>query len=231
MRNALQEKGFFDDDGPKKLIICGDLFDRGSESEQLLNFILELMEKGEVILVRGNHEDLLLEFLDQLKKYKHIQCYHNDNGTVKTVRSLTGITNLRYHKDEVLDTMMNGPVMQKIIPAMVNYFETNNYVFVHGWIPLGPNWRNATTYEWSHARWANGMDHAHDAHIVPGKTVVCGHWHASYGHCNFEHNGPEFGVGADFSPYYADGIIAIDACTAYSGKVNCIVIEDETTEV
>ena len=27
--------------------------------------------------------------------------------------------------------------------------------------------------------------------------------------------------------YYADGIIAIDACTAFSRKVNCIVIEDD----
>ena len=30
----------------------------------------------------------------------------------------------------------------------------------------------------------------------------------------------------DFSPYYGPGIIAIDACTAFSGKVNCLVIED-----
>lgn len=31
---------------------------------------------------------------------------------------------------------------------------------------------------------------------------------------------------ADFSPYYNKGIIAIDACTAKTLKVNCIVIED-----
>ena len=28
------------------------------------------------------------------------------------------------------------------------------------------------------------------------------------------------------SLYYGPGIIAIDACTAFSGKVNCLVIED-----
>ena len=37
----------------------------------------------------------------------------------------------------------------------------------------------------------------------------------------------EFGKDSDFSPFYADGIIAIDGCTAFSGKVNCIVLEDE----
>ena len=42
----------------------------------------------------------------------------------------------------------------------------------------------------------------------------------------YEHKGTEFGEDADFSPYYGPGIIAIDACTAFSGKVNCLVIED-----
>jgi len=32
---------------------------------------------------------------------------------------------------------------------------------------------------------------------------------------------------ADFSPYSAPGIIALDACTARSGIVNCIVVEDD----
>jgi hypothetical protein len=42
-----------------------------------------------------------------------------------------------------------------------------------------------------------------------------------------EGKGTERGAGADFSPYYGEGIIAIDASTANSGKVNCIVLEDE----
>jgi hypothetical protein len=58
------------------------------------------------------------------------------------------------------------------------------------------------------------------------KTIVCGHWHASYGHVKFEHKGSEFGPDADFSPYYGDRIIAMDACTAESGKVNVLVLED-----
>ena len=60
-----------------------------------------------------------------------------------------------------------------------------------------------------------------------GKTIVCGHWHCSYGHREFEGNGSEFGEDADFSPYYGKGIIVLDACTAVSGKVNVIVLEDE----
>ena len=62
--------------------------------------------------------------------------------------------------------------------------------------------------------------------LESGKTVVCGHFHTSYGHSKFERKCTEFGEDADFSPFYAEGIIAIDGCTAHSGKVNCIVIED-----
>ena len=32
MIKALTEKGYFEDKEPHKLIICGDMFDRGSES-------------------------------------------------------------------------------------------------------------------------------------------------------------------------------------------------------
>lgn len=77
---------------------------------------------------------------------------------------------------------------------------------------------------WKKARWYNGMMAAKTARA--NKTVVCGHWHASFGHSNFEHKGAEFGEDADFTPYYGKGVIAIDACTAHTGFVNCLVIDD-----
>lgn len=86
------------------------------------------------------------------------------------------------------------------------------------------SWREADREQWNRARWFNGMDAAQTAD--ENKTIVCGHWHTSYGHSKYEHKGTEFGEDADFSPYYGPGIIAIDACTAFSGKVNCLVIED-----
>lgn len=48
MIKALTEKGYFDDKEPHKLIICGDMFDRGSESVAMQKFIMELLEKDEV---------------------------------------------------------------------------------------------------------------------------------------------------------------------------------------
>ena len=62
--------------------------------------------------------------------------------------------------------------------------------------------------------------------IEEGKTVVCGHYHTSYGHARIDHSCSEWDVDADFSPFRAEGVWAIDGCVAYSQKVNCIVIED-----
>jgi len=121
-----------------------------------------------------------------------------------------------------------------IIPSMLDYYETSHYIFVHGWIPCHttpiyegiPDWRTASEEMWDKARWINGMAAAHAGVIEAGKTIVCGHWHCSFGHANFEGSGSEFGDDADFTPYYGDGIIALDACTGRSRRVNVIVLED-----
>jgi hypothetical protein len=88
-------------------------------------------------------------------------------------------------------------------------------------------WKMATEEDWAKARWYNGMEIACGMKkILPDKTIVCGHVNTSFGHTHYEKKGSEFGPKADFSPFYAEGIIALDACTAFSGKMNCIVIDD-----
>ena len=62
LKVALTENGFFEDKTPHKLVICGDLFDRGQQALLLQEFILDLLSKEEVILIKGNHEDLILCF-------------------------------------------------------------------------------------------------------------------------------------------------------------------------
>lgn len=241
LRSALDEKGFFSDTEPRKLIICGDLFDRGREAPQLQAFIVELMKNDEVILIRGNHEDLMLELIDDWESKAYLLSYHNSNGTVDTVLQLTETPGLYpVNAARVRQKLIETPFLAEIIPAMLDYYETENYVFVHGWIPcqmLGSGgrlsvysaidgWREASRTAWQTARWLNGMEAARQGVTEKGKTIVCGHYHTSYGHSKIEGACTEFGDDADFSPYKADGIIAIDSCTARTHKVNCIVIDD-----
>ena len=233
LKKALEEKGYFSDPEPHKLIICGDLFDRGREALIMQDFVLEEMAKDRIILVRGNHEDLLQDYVDNNCMP---ESHHLSNGTVGTVMQLTDFSEARALTDfvKMAQEMRKTPLMTKILPSMINYYEAGNYIFVHGWIPCVqnkygyvkiPNWRTeAFEEEWYFARWMNGME-VWKSVKEEGKTIVCGHWHASYGHSVYEGKGPQNGLGADFTPFIADGIIALDACTALSGFVNCIVVE------
>mgnify|MGYP002859839145 CR=1 FL=1 len=229
--SALEEAGYFSDSEPHKLIILGDLFDRGSEAEALQTFVME--HRDEMILIRGNHEDLFAELVteDEGVPYSH----HISNGTYQTALQLTGydFAIARIRNYDFAEAARKTPYYSEIMPSMVNWFETENYVFVHGWIPCihgrsgysyYDEWREASDGEWSSARWYNGMDAVRTC--MEEKTIVCGHWHTSYGHSKYEGHGSEFGADADFSPYYAPGIIALDACTGFSGRVNIITIED-----
>lgn len=242
LNTALRRCGYFEDTEPHKLIICGDLYDRGTEALQLQEFLLELLSKDEVILIRGNHEDLALNLLHTWNQGSYLQRHHNLNGTVDTVCQLTEFSarDVFTKPKEVGGAFLQNPYIQTIIPAMVDYYETDHYIFTHGWIPCTPisigndqreyvpiaDWRNAGAAQWDKARWINGMEAAYGGIIEAGKTIVCGHWHCSFGHSRYNHDGGEFDNEPNFAPYYGDGIIALDACTALSGKVNCIVVED-----
>ena len=60
---ALTKAGFFADSAPHKLVILGDLFDRGKEALKLQAFLSALLDQDQVILIRGNHEDLFEELV------------------------------------------------------------------------------------------------------------------------------------------------------------------------
>lgn len=235
LHTALSNAGFFTDREPHKLVILGDLFDRGMEALKLQAFILERMEKDEVILIRGNHEDLMEIFVEEgaVPYDTHIR-----NGTFSTALQLTGFSSGKaiVNPEEFAAAIKETPFYKTIMPAMLNYYETGHYIFTHGWIPCDceargqycaySDWRSSDENEWKKARWYNGLLAAQTV-TEDDKTICCGHWHTSFGHSVLEGKGSEFGEDADFSPYTAPGIIALDACTALSGFVNCIVIEDQ----
>ena len=117
---ALTEKGFFKDENPHKLIICGDLFDRGQEAVKLQEFIIDLMKKDEVILIRGNHEDLILKLVNDYQRWMVepvVYTAHWSNGTVGTVMQLTGmdLQEITINAKAMKMRMENTPFFKKIL--------------------------------------------------------------------------------------------------------------------
>lgn len=233
---ALNNAGFDKNNEDHYLVVCGDCFDRGPDSGLLLQFLMSLDRK---ILIKGNHDALLEECCMREFPYS----YDCSNGTVRTINDI-GDAGMGYTFDDCCQRTWNKTAAYRNL--LVNYLETKNYIFVHSWIPVinkdglpahytygrsfefNPNWRNASQKEWDDATWGNPFAMA-ERGLMPDKTVVFGHWHCSTGWAKSEGRS-EFGDDAKFDPYYGDGFIAIDACTAYSGKCNVIVIEDEFLE-
>ena len=230
---ALKNAGFDENNEDHYLVVCGDCWDRGPESAKVWKYLRDLPRK---VLVRGNHEQLLLNCCERGYPGQH----DISNGTAKTIFHLG-------YGDEFEDwCKYTLAKVRPFIDSMVNYFETKNYIFVHSWIPVinkdglpahytygrkfefNPDWRNASQEDWDAATWGNPFAMA-DRGLMPNKIIVFGHWHASTGWAKTEGRS-EFGEDAKFDPYYGDGFIAIDACTAHSKKCNVIVLEDEFLE-
>ena len=235
---ALTEKGFEKDNPEHILCVCGDLFDRGNESKQLFQFVKELNLQSRLIYVKGNHEGLLFDCVDEIAKGRIPSRHHFSNGTVKTICMLCGQSEWIVYdpskRDEILKTMQ--PVLDFINENCVNYAEIGDYILVHGWIPCFQHlddFRDADQDDWNQATWLNGMDMwRNPKNKVEGKTIICGHWHCSWGWSHIRQERKEWPQLnrkdwlKSFEPFVDDGIMAIDACTAYTGKVNCIIISE-----
>lgn len=223
-KNALDKSGFEVGNKNHLLIVLGDCFDRGDESQETLDFLMSVPNK---VLIRGNHEYLIEELCRRGFPLPH----DHSNGTYQTVMDLDLKAETR---DAACETTMIK--LKPLLNQMVNYFETDKYIFVHSWIPCNryfkydPNWRKARQARWEAATWGNPLTMAEKGLNQTGKTIVCGHWHCSSGWAK-EAGIPEFGYGSCCEPYYyKDKLIMIDACTAATKVVNILVLEDGLLE-
>ena len=234
---ALDEAGFDPANPEHMLIVCGDCWDRGAQPKEVMDYLMNL---DRCVLVKGNHEDLF----EKLCRKAYPDSYDNSNGTLGTIIDLVKPTK---HMAFINACIEAERIAKPFLDKMVNYYETKNYIFVHSFVPLKTlddmprhytkgkvyekmeNWREAHNKDWEEARWGNPFQLALNG-FLPDKCLVFGHWHTSWPRHHYtwsDEAEPEWGEDADFSPYYGNGYIGIDACTAYSGKVNVLVLEDD----
>lgn len=221
LKEALQKAGFDKDNEDHLLICCGDYFDRGDENLEVLQFFERLKHK---VLLRGNHEDMLLKLLQTGKLLPH----HYINGTINTLKNIFG----KYFADPVDDTIdFSGKTrtvdrLCQFIGETVDYYETDRYVFVHGWLPengqTAQTRKAAGTQAWEKARWVKWTEKYDGKPPLPDKTLICGHMPSFYAH-GFDPTRKE----KDASVFYGNGLIALDAGTRDSGQVNVLVLQGE----
>lgn len=240
----LNRKGFEIENEDHILIVCGDIFDRGNESLKLYNFIKSI-PKNRRILIRGNHEYLFIDLLSKdLPDY-----YDYTNGTVQTFKDLTCNRYSNWY-DLVLDKELQMIKKWFLSNEWIDYFETNNYILTHAFIPLNinpdspakhmytadisfleykNNWRDSSPKEFENSTWGCPWKLAKAGLNKTGKTIVCGHWHTADFYNNLKNLRVRYNLYLN-NPIFVSKrykIIGLDACTAATNKVNVLVLNED----
>ena len=220
LEEALNRSGFDRDHEDHLLVCCGDYFDKGDENVQVLDFFEGLERK---VLLRGNHEDMLLKLLTTGKMHPH----QFINGTENTLENFFGTfaPDPVDHRVDLSGKTETVDRLCRFINSTVDYYETERYVFIHGWLPergeTSKGRAAATAQDWEKARCASWVRHYKGQPPLPDKTLICGHV-------------PTFCAGfLNITPatkgdttFRDNGFIAIDAGTMDSKKINVLVLEE-----
>ena len=217
--SSLSEAGFDPKNPNHLLIVIGDLFDRGTENRRVLEYLSGIKNK---ILIRGNHEDILMQTLTT-SRVDRLQMI---NGTLSTL----GEFFTYYNGESLLDTIESSQrrvadMLVDLIESMYDYFETDGYIFTHGWITEDANendFRYADSSKWQRARWLRWHNLYPNFTIPDGKTIVVGHTPCYYASM-FDKTRSDY----DCSIFYGNGLVAIDGAAVSKGRVNVFVTEDE----
>ena len=162
--------------GDPRVIFLGDIIDRGPSSRQALDLVQEeLCRNSQSVLIQGNHEDLMLRFIDGGADSSRGWRW---NGGDQTVASY-GINGFGFRdddgferfEDELAELFMehHGNHLD-LIRAAPSFFETQEYFFVHAGIDPSVSLDQQDPYL---MRWNGKLLMAHHGPLA--KMVVHGH--------------------------------------------------------
>ena len=245
--SGLEEAGYDENNENHLLISVGDAFDRGEESLAVYEYLKRLSDKGKAIILKGNHTNFLVDYLTG-KDIKPFNYYNNGTKTTladflhrtdpfeswcmidQNIKEPTYGDFARWISNARLEIMHEYPELLKWLKERPYYYETKHYIFTHGGIDtLASDWHSPyceryNFTDWEALIWDDGSFFGKSINNTD-KTVVIGHFGTN-------HLRKMYDTGRDDAKWSIlkrdDGrVIAIDATTIISHKVNVLVIEDE----
>ena len=242
MISDLYESGYDKNDPNHLLVVCGDIFDRGRENLEVYEYLKGLTDKGKAIVIAGNHNKFLIEYLDgtNISPFNYME-----NGTNETLADFLHETSpfetwCFFNEKtptygafatwiEIARNMINEeyPELLGWLKSLPRYYETENYIFAHASLDLkSPNWREPHCEKWNLVDW-DALDFDDGNFVLKnnntGKSIVVGHFDT--GHLRQMH---KMGKYEDHSILEtADNKIFIDGCVPLTKKVNVLVLQKE----
>ncbi|MHA1107950.1 MAG: metallophosphoesterase family protein [Alphaproteobacteria bacterium] len=192
-------------EGKRKLLIyLGDYVDRGSSSRQVVDYLLgDPLPQFDIILLRGNHEEMMLSFLDD----PEIAPMWMINGGEATLASY-GIGEIQGETIERRNRNIQTALKERLPRSHVEFLYrlglhhvAGDYLFVHAGVAPGVALKEQVVEDllWIREAFINS-DADHGKCVVHGHTVVA-------------------------EPEIRDNRIAIDTGAYYSNILSCLVVD------
>lgn len=102
-----------------KIVFLGDYIDRGADSSGVIDFIIELGQKYDVVALKGNHEAMFMDFLE----------HPESTGAALFILNGGGSTLASYSEDE--GHFEVPPEHIKFLSKCLTYYESEEHFFVH----------------------------------------------------------------------------------------------------
>jgi serine/threonine protein phosphatase 1 len=143
------------------VITLGDCVDRGPDSRDVIEQLLELRQRCHLVPLLGNHEEMMLNFLDRRAQPDNwLEC--------------GGQATLESYRNSEQDTGAAGQIPDRhveFIRSWINFHEEKSHFFVHG--GYEPN-QPLAGQRWNVLRWHSLRNAVPPPH-ASGKTAVVGH--------------------------------------------------------
>lgn len=147
------------------LVFLGDLIDRGPRSRQVVETILKLQKLAQVVVIRGNHEEMLEAFVGKQLELSVWLKY----GGLSTLDSYGFVGNRNFLP----------PTHAALFTQLVDFHAEEDYFFAHA--SYDPN-LPLEEQPWQELRWLSLHEMVPLPH-VSGKLAVVGHSANQQGKC------------------------------------------------
>lgn len=209
--------------GVDRLVLMGDYIDRGKQSLQVLELVMELSEVENVIVLGGNHEDMFLSWLDN-PIFEREDIYFQ-NGGLKTVENFCkpyGVYGKTARTKQIIKRYYQKHI--EFIRNLPDYFEDEKHIFVHAGVNLVyADWKNSSKQEF---RWIRDMFWFQPNET--GKKIIFGHTPTWFLHSDARLGEPK--ESHDVWMSKNKDRMCLDGGCVFGGKLHALEIDHDTGE-
>ena len=248
---TLGNMGFSRDNKEDVLVVCGDMFDRGRESLLVYEFLKDLYDRKKAVIIRGNHENMLIDYLDgtcispfnylhngmdeTFAEFLHCTKPFESWCAVEDIKNPTYGDFAEWLQGAVSEINEAYPELLPWLKSLPYYFETEHFIFTHGGIDTDvENWKEPRCTKfgktgWEALVWDDGSFFGKDIKNTDKRVFI--------GHFGTAHLRQMYNLDTSLDEDAHDTlsrddfrVVALDSTVVVSKRLNCAWLSYEPFE-